>query len=77
MKLMKLVDDILQRVCDNDLETNKCRGLDPLFTVDWQEDGAASAKRGSTTWLLSLSCRSTKAIGISFSSFRVSLREGF
>jgi len=74
---IKLLDNIIQQVCHDRSDIKKCRRLDPLFTVNRQEDGAASAKRGSTTRLLSLSCRSTKAIGISFSSFRVSLREGF
>jgi len=59
------------------LETKKSRELDALFTIDQQQDEAALVKFASSSWLLSLSCRSTMAIGISFSSFRVSLCEGF
>jgi len=50
---------------------------DALFTVDQQQDEAALVKFASSSWLLSLSCRSTKAIGISFFIYRVNLREGF
>jgi len=70
-KPIKLLDNIIQQVCHDRSDIKKCQGLDPLFTVNRQQDGAASAKRGSTKRLLSLSCRSTKAIGISFSSFLV------
>jgi len=73
----KLFDNILQGVCHDRFGNKKCRELDPLFTDDWQQDEAPSAKIRSTSRLLSLSCRSTKAIGISFFIFRVNLREGF
>jgi len=69
--------NIFQRVVMIQNEKKKCHELDALFTFDRQQDEAASAKIASSSWLLSLSCRSTKVIGISFLIFRVNLREGF
>jgi len=75
-KPVKLVDDILQRVCHDDFGQKKCRELKQLFTVDRQQDEAALAKRSLTSRPMSMSCRSTKAIGISFFIYQVNLREG-
>jgi len=75
-KPVKLVDDILQRVCHDDFGQKKCRELKQLFTVDRQQDEAALAKRSLTSRPMSMSCRSTKAISISFFIYQVNLREG-
>jgi len=56
-------------------DIKKCHGLELLFTVDRQQDEAALAKRSSTSRPMSMSCRSTKAIGISFFIYRANLRE--
>jgi len=58
-------------------EKKKSQELDALFTFDQQQDEAALVKFASSSWLLSMSCRLTKVIGISFFIFRVNLREGF
>jgi len=51
------------------LETKKSCKNDALFTINQQQDEAALVKFASSSWLLSLSCQSTKMISISFSSF--------
>jgi len=76
-KPIKLLDNIIQQVCHDWLDIKKSHKLDALFTIHQQQDEAALVKFASSSWLLSLSCGSTKVIGISFSSFCVSLHEGF
>jgi len=55
----------------------KCHELDPLFTVNWQQDEAALAKMGLSLQLMSMSCQLTKVFCISFSSFCIIFMEGF
>jgi len=58
-------------------DRKKCHKFDPLFTVDWQQDEVALAKLGLHLRPMSMSCRLTKVIGISCSSFRVIFTERF
>jgi len=51
--------------------------FDALSTADCQQDEAALAKMASSSLSLSMSCQSTKVIGISFSSFCILFTEGF
>jgi len=51
------------------LETKKSRKHDALFTIDQQQDEAALVKFALSSWLLSLSCGSTKVIASHFQVF--------
>jgi len=54
----------------------ECRGRDALFTVDRQQDGAASAKMASRPWLLSMFCCLTTVINITFLKFSSKFTRG-
>jgi len=47
----------------------KCHEWDVLFTADWQQDEAASAKTASRPWQLLMFHRTMMVINITFSNF--------